>query len=161
MDFKLHVDGKCEYKELAQGSSLRAKPREATWRVEAELLVMDSPKSSFSFILREFRGSKSMERKVGRLDIPLSTVHRCRFAPFPQHLEPFPSHQPLPSTARIFGVVDPDAPLLRALRCRPDRLPYHAFERELRRQGLPVDEILTDFRFVDRDADGLVSVACG
>lgn len=158
LDFKLHVDGKCEYKELAQGSSLRAKPREATWRVEAELLVMDSPKSSFSFILREFRGSKSMERKVGRLDIPLSTVHRCRFAPFPQHLEPFPSHQPLPSTARIFGVVDPDAPLLRALRCRPDRLPYHAFERELRRQGLPVDEILTDFRFVDRDADGLVSV---
>ena len=24
--------------------------------------------------------------------------------------------------------------------------------------GLPVDEILTDFRFVDRDADGMVSV---
>ena len=54
--------------------------------------------------------------------------------------------------------MDPDSPALSRLRCRPDRLPYHAFERELRAQGLKVDEILTDFRFVDRDADGFISV---
>ena len=54
--------------------------------------------------------------------------------------------------------MDPESPALNRLRCRPDRLPYHAFERELRAQGLKVDEILTDFRFVDRDLDGFISV---
>ncbi|CAJ1420054.1 unnamed protein product [Effrenium voratum] len=159
LEMRLHVDGKCDYKEEMQGSSLRATPNSAVWRVESNLLVLDSAKTSPGFMLRESRGNKSMERKVSRIDIPISFVlGSCSCTPWSQRLRPFPQHLPQPESHLVFGVVDPDSPALRGLRCRPDRLPYHAFERELRLQGLPVDEILTDFRFVDRDSDGLVSV---
>lgn len=157
LDMKLHVDGKCDYKESVQGRSLRATSK-ALWSVESDVLILESPKSGPSFILRESRGSKSMERKVTRIIVPMFVVKDCCYTPFGQQIRPFESHKSLPESSLIFGVVDPESPALRGLRCRPDHLPYHAFERELRRQGLPVDEILTDFRFIDRDADGLVSV---
>lgn len=154
---KLHVDGKCDYKESVQGRSLRT-TSPALWQMESDILILNSPKSGSSFILRESRGSKSMERKVAKITVPMFVVKRCRYTSFDQHMKPFQLYKPMPESSLIFGVVDPESPALRGLRCRPDHLPYHAFERELRRQGLPVDEILTDFRFIDRDADGLVSV---
>eukprot|EP00438_Fugacium_kawagutii_P033094 Skav229607 [mRNA] locus=scaffold510:240159:244843:+ [translate_table: standard] len=157
LEMRLHVDGKCDYKESIQGGSLRANSG-ALWSVESDILVLDSPKSGPSFILRESRGSKSLERKVTKIIVPMFVLKRCSYTPFDQQNNPFQKHQSLPESSRIFGVVDPESPALRSLRCRPDHLPFHAFERELRRQGLAVDEILTDFRFIDRDADGLVSV---
>ena len=156
LEMRLHVDGKCDYKESVQGRSIRTTSG-ALWSVESDILVLDSL-SAPSFILREAKGSKNMERKVTRIVVPMFVVKRCRYTPFNQEIKPFVDHKSKPESSLIFGVVDPESPALRGLRCRPDHLPYHAFERELRRQGLPVDEILTDFRFIDRDADGMVSV---
>ncbi|CAE7569752.1 unnamed protein product [Symbiodinium microadriaticum] len=147
LEMKLHVDGKCVYKEESKSSLLRAVPNATVWKVESDLLVLDSLKSTTpGFVLRESRGNKSLERKVYRVEMPVSFVRgSCKFTPFEQQKRPFLGHKQHDTSTLIFGVVDPESP-------------YHAFERELRSQGLPVDEILTDFHFVDRDADGLVSV---
>jgi len=160
LEMKLHVDGTCVYKEESKSSLLRAVPNATVWKVESDLLVLDSLKPTTpGFVLRESRGNKSLERKVYRVEMPVSFVRgSCKFTAFEQQKRPFLGHQQHDTSTLIFGVVNPESPALRGLRCRPDRLPYHAFERELRSQGLPVDEILTDFHFVDRDSDGLVSV---
>jgi len=158
---KLHAAGHCEYDEKSQGNMLKTTGDSVFWSVEDSTLVLTSrPQGAHSFLLRERRGKGYSERRVARVHLPVHLVlDRCAYWPFPQHMNPFPEHIPLDASRRIFGIVDPDSPVIRGLRCQPHRVPYHAFEYELRRHGLPCDEILSDFHFLDRDHDNQISLA--
>jgi len=161
-ELTLRPNGHCTYCEMATGSSIRSVPGTSVWRVEGSNLILDSLKGGAGrgFILRLQRGSRSVEHQVAQVRISWEVVlANCKYEPFPQQLAPFPGHVAVDASKRIFGLVDPDSPVLMGLKCRPDRLPFHGFQDALRRHNLPLDEILSDFRFIDRDADGQLSLA--
>lgn len=164
LELVLHVDGRCDYKDEVYGSVLVARQGATAWRLEDNRLVLYSHRpgdSGRSFLLRENRvPGRTFERRVGRVELLIRDVLRfCSFEPWNQLLVPFPEHNPIEASQRIFGLVDPASPSLQGLRGRAERLPFHAFEFELRSRGLPCDEIISDFQFVDRDEDGEISVA--
>eukprot|EP00927_Polykrikos_kofoidii_P059851 TRINITY_DN54973_c0_g1_i1.p1 TRINITY_DN54973_c0_g1~~TRINITY_DN54973_c0_g1_i1.p1 ORF type:complete len:1170 (+),score=197.03 TRINITY_DN54973_c0_g1_i1:54-3563(+) len=156
----LHACGRCEYQEMVGSSRTKALNPLVMWRVVGDRLLLCSQNGEPSFSLREMRGNRVVERSFSRIDIDVKVLlDRCRFIPFPQDRAPFLSHIPTDTSQRIFGVVDPTSPALLEMKCRLDRIPYHAFERQLRKHGLQCDEILSDFRFLDRDSDGQVVVS--
>lgn len=157
----LFVDGACRYTELTPQGAVRSLPGAARWRVAAVgvLILSGRRPQVHGFHWQESRGNRSLQRPVMRVELSIRVVlQKCTYEPFPQQLEPFPNHQPRETSELVFGRVDLASPVLLGMKCRPDRLPYHAFEDALRRHGLPVDEILSDFVFLDRDADGQVSL---
>jgi len=161
VNMRLAPTGECRYSEVAGSDSLRTGSSAIVcWAVQNGYLIL-SPKEagSHGFTLREAKGHRRVERAVGQLEVPVAAVMaRCAFTPFHQHREPFPGHVPLDPDYLVFGMVDPTSPVLRALRCRPDRIPYHAFEYELRQHGLPCDSLISDFRYLDCNSDGQISV---
>lgn len=162
LEMTLHANGRCKYMEESDGTTLRSVIDAATWCVESgDVIVLRKRVGcSHGFVLRESRGNRRSERGVDRVELPVNQVlARCSYAPPAQLLEPFLGYVPSAASRRVFGVIDVDAPALRGLKCRPDRVPIHAFEHELRSCGLPCDELLSDFRFIDRDEDGQIAVA--
>lgn len=162
LNVTLHADGSARYLEMARGSVLKSTGRTATWRVEGTTLILDSRElgpSSYSFVLREERGTRTVQRQVERIVLPVSFMQTCKFTSFLQQRVPFPRHTPPAVSEMVFGLVDRDSPVMYELKCRPDRVPYHAFEQELKRRGLSCDDIISDFLFIDRDRDGQLSVA--
>lgn len=162
LEIVLHADGTCEYIEEMEGSSLISR-RETLWTTHDRRLLLYSRKpgeTQFGFEFRENRGQgRHYEQRVSGVELPINEVlRRCRFIPWPQLQEPFPQHEPRQAAQRIFGLVDPSSPALQGLTLRAQRLPFHAFEFELRNRGLDVNEIISDFDFVDRDEDGEISV---
>lgn len=157
----LRATGFCEYYEKSGGSVIKSTCSFAIWREEGDLLLLESSKSgSYAFSIQEARGIRICERQVGRVEIPLASIReRCTYAPLTQTSMPFLGHQSLDVEHRILGSIDPDSILVRGLRCRPDRLPYNAFEHEVQRLGLSFDEIISDFDFLDRDHDGQITLA--
>mmetsp|Transcript_17054 Transcript_17054/g.39817 ORF Transcript_17054/g.39817 Transcript_17054/m.39817 type:complete len:1141 (+) Transcript_17054:159-3581(+) len=161
VNMRLAACGECRYSEVSGNDSLRTSSSTIVcWAVLNRTLIL-SPKEagSYGFTLREAKGHRRVERAVGQLEVPVAAVlGRCTFTAFHQHREPFPGHVPLDPDYLVFGMVDPTSPVLRALRCRPDRIPYHAFEYELRQHGLPCDSLISDFRYLDCNSDGQISV---
>eukprot|EP00403_Amphidinium_massartii_P036271 CAMPEP_0178446022 /NCGR_PEP_ID=MMETSP0689_2-20121128/40542_1 /TAXON_ID=160604 /ORGANISM="Amphidinium massartii, Strain CS-259" /LENGTH=1146 /DNA_ID=CAMNT_0020070739 /DNA_START=91 /DNA_END=3529 /DNA_ORIENTATION=- len=161
VSMRLSATGECRYSEISGNDSLRALSGVVCWSVrESTLIIAPKEAGVYGFMQREAKGHKRVERSVGQLEIPVSAVlARCVYMPFHQQLDPFPGHVPLDPEFLVFGLVDPASPVLRALRCRPDRIPYHAFEHELRQHGLPCDDLISDFRYLDCNSDGQISVA--
>jgi len=162
LSITLHANGSCRYMETARGSVLKSTGRGAFWRTEGGTLILDSRElgSSYSFVLRAERGTRTVQRQVARVHFPVSfLLEKCRYTCFLQQRSPFPGHTPLGVPELVFGLVDPASPVMHELKCRPDRVPYHAFEQELRRRGLSCDDIISDFLFIDGDRDGQLSAA--
>jgi len=159
LELMLHADGHCTYREKSNKDSMRS-DRLSIWRVQnGQLLLSSSLANEYPFMLRETRGMRVIERRVGRIEMPIEALlEKCKFEPFEQQLRPFLTYRPKASSQRVFGVIDPHSPVLSGMKCRPDRIPYHAFEHELRECGIPCDDMLSDFKFIDRDADGQLSV---
>lgn len=158
LEMTLHANGQCDYRERLGGDVLRSLS-DASWRVKDDLLILEQS-GARCFLLRQTRGSRSVVQKVGRLELPVDFLQqRFEHEPPRRDLEPCPNHEPLPADQLIFGAINPCSPALAGMSCRPDRLPFHAFQRELRALGLQCDEILSDFEFFDRDEDGEVSLA--
>jgi Ca2+-binding EF-hand superfamily protein len=160
LEIVLHADGSCKYHEIVNGSTMRSTCGATVWRVDKTMLIVDTKKASaHGLSLREARGTRTVERRVRSIKIPTRVIQQyCTYEPFAQQQVPFPGHNPVDESERIFGLIDPNSPVLRSMKCRPDRLPYLAFEQELRRHGLPCDNIVSDFHFLDRDEDGQISV---
>lgn len=156
----LHADGRCKYREVRGGNVAKSVPAGARWQVDNDLLVLEAQEpGSYGFFFREQRGNRSVERRVSRVELPLKLLlARSTYTPFAQQSEPFPDHVPAETERCIFGTVDPDSPALLEITCRTDQIPFHAFERELRRHDMGCDEIVSDFKFIDRDEDGQLSV---
>lgn len=155
----LNADGTCKYSETTGGSSLKSVSSSVPWRAEnGQLFLGSGRQGNYGFTLREARGVRSIERRVAEVRIQTALLRRCSYECFAQQLAPFTDHIPISSSQRVFGAIDPLSPILRGMKCRPDRLPLHAFQYELRQHGLDCDELLSDFRFIDRDEDGQVSV---
>lgn len=159
-DLVLHVDGSCSYVENFQHSSLKSIPGAAFWKVGGGSLILSGRRpDTHGFHLQETRGNRSVQRQVMLVEMSIRVIlQKCTYQPFQQQLEPFPAFAPRDASELVFGRVDPESPVFLGMRCQPDRLPYHAFEASLRRHGLLVDEILSDFVYLDRDADGQISL---
>eukprot|EP00928_Gymnodinium_smaydae_P042932 TRINITY_DN28864_c0_g1_i1.p1 TRINITY_DN28864_c0_g1~~TRINITY_DN28864_c0_g1_i1.p1 ORF type:complete len:1219 (+),score=292.60 TRINITY_DN28864_c0_g1_i1:204-3860(+) len=164
LSFTLHAAGGCKIRDESFGSVLKSHPGAAastSWRVEDGCLLFDSRgKLSLGFSLQQRRGTRCITRNVACARLPVDFVlAECTWEAFPQQLEPFFGYESAGPERLLFGLVDPDSPVLAGLSASLDWIPYNAFEQELRLHGLECDEILSDFSFLDRNADGHLSVA--
>eukprot|EP00929_Paragymnodinium_shiwhaense_P074651 TRINITY_DN38212_c0_g1_i1.p1 TRINITY_DN38212_c0_g1~~TRINITY_DN38212_c0_g1_i1.p1 ORF type:complete len:1329 (+),score=267.67 TRINITY_DN38212_c0_g1_i1:38-4024(+) len=159
LELILRPNGFCKMEELWNGGSVRTASAHVHWSVSEGVLRLGDG-ITMSFVKRELHGMRHVEREVACILLDVDAVlERCEYEPLEQQSDPFPGHVAAESERRIFGLIDPDSVALSTLKCRVDRVPCHAFERELRRHGLPCDEILSDFRFIDRDKDGQLALA--
>eukprot|EP00927_Polykrikos_kofoidii_P053917 TRINITY_DN48437_c0_g1_i1.p1 TRINITY_DN48437_c0_g1~~TRINITY_DN48437_c0_g1_i1.p1 ORF type:complete len:1389 (-),score=208.90 TRINITY_DN48437_c0_g1_i1:139-4305(-) len=179
LEIVLYVDGHCSYKEASHGTDLQSDPRvRILWRVQVEdegqpksgprdgvgasaaLLLRAADPSAFGFVMRSSRGSRFVQRRVVAVEMPVASIQAfCEFKPFDQQNIPFPGQIPVDPSHLVFGLINPQSPVLAGLACRPDKIPFHAFEHELRLLGIPVDDILSDFSFLTQDKDGQLSLA--
>jgi len=164
LEMVLHANATCEFQEKLGSSSLRSLPGvEVEWMVSLDgsiLQLQGKDASSPAFQVKEARGSRIVERSCWSVQVPVATVRSlCKFVPFPQQSDPFVGYTSRSRDLRIFGQIDPESPALATMKCRADRIPFSAFEHELRQLGMPVEEIMSDFTFIDRDQDGQLTVA--
>eukprot|EP00929_Paragymnodinium_shiwhaense_P074369 TRINITY_DN38054_c0_g1_i1.p1 TRINITY_DN38054_c0_g1~~TRINITY_DN38054_c0_g1_i1.p1 ORF type:complete len:1144 (+),score=237.42 TRINITY_DN38054_c0_g1_i1:70-3501(+) len=164
----LHADGTCSYYESSKAGVMKTLPgakdntlwtvREVPAGTVVELSGRDL--EQHCYMIRSERGLRATEKLVRDVEIPVpALLERCEYTPFRQILQPFPGHSAGEVDELVFGLVHPKSPVIKGLSCRADRIPFHAFQSELRKHGLDCDEILTDFKFIDTNADGEISVA--
>lgn len=159
-ELKLLPDGSCDFFEARTHSTVRSISGSTVWSVTGGRLLLSARKpDGHSFVLCEEQGHKTVKRFVKSIVLSVRLVkQKCSHESLPQIIDPFPGHHSQEAADLVFGMVDPQSPVIFGMRCKPDHLPYHAFEEGLRRHNFPTNDILSDFRFLDRDEDGQVSV---
>jgi len=160
-EMTLHPDGTYAYSETRFHTVVRLTHRSPLWWVDAGTLVLSArgKEDVYAFLLKEPFGKRDMEQRIARLEIPVATVlAKCTYEPFEQQIDPFLGHKPILEAKRISRVLDPDSPALLDPPLPLDRVPIVAFETLLREHGWHTDEIVSDIRFLDNDADGTITV---
>jgi len=159
----LHAGGGCSYREYVKGNITDTVPgmgSSTSWSVKDGKLVLDTCQAgSHCFWRRVIHGTRFKQWKVASIELPVAFLQQdCTFTPFSQVGCPFPGLYEVAEKDKVLGVIDPHSNVLRKLQNTPrkDMITVSAFERELRAAGLGIDEIISDFHFIDRNEDGTI-----